>query len=87
MQDFQPPAAFRDWLYKEQNLQDRSVADVCSRLKRLSGIVQLDAMKTEAQLHATLIQSPAYAAVGGTVRSQLKRAGNLYIEFRDGSAK
>lgn len=63
------------------------MADVCSRLKRLSGIVQLDAMKTEAQLHATLIQSPAYAAVERTVRSQLKRAGNLYIAFRAGSAR
>jgi hypothetical protein len=87
MKEFQAPADFRLWLSTHCKMQERSVSDVCSRLKRLTGIVKLDAMKTEVQLHAALIQSPAFAAVSGPVRSQLKRAGNLYIEFRTSSAR
>jgi hypothetical protein len=86
MEQVESSAAFRAWLGK-RNMAARSISDTCSRLKRLSGFVDLSAIKSEAELRARLIQSPQFAKLTPSVRSQVKKSGALFIEFRAGQAR
>jgi hypothetical protein len=64
----------------------RVISDTASRLKRLRLFVDLDHVRTEPQLRAALIQSPAFEKLSVSVKSQLRRAGILFLQFR-GSRK
>jgi hypothetical protein len=74
------PPAFRAWLGR-QGLNGRSVNDVCSRIKRLDGMVGLHGLKGEVDLEVAMLRSDAVRGLSPSVRSQLKRAGKLYLSF------
>ena len=78
--------AFRTWLARGMGgLQERSIADVCSRLRRVMSMASIKlAATTTAELESTLLRSDAYLKCTPSVRSQLKRAANLYLSFVQG---
>lgn len=73
---------FRDWLNRRDTLSGRSVSDVVSRLNRLAGLVDIQKIKARSDLDVALIKSSDFNDLTRTVRSQLKRSGQLWIEFR-----
>jgi hypothetical protein len=75
---------FRQWLSTERSLTARSVNDVCSRLKRLGQFADITKMRTPQQLEAALIQAPAFQGLTMSVRSQVKHAGKLRLEYLAG---
>lgn len=75
-----PTAGFRAWL--ETRFSTRVAGDVCSRAKRLAEMVDLTAVQDETDLASKLIKTPAFSNLTVSVRSQLKRAGQLILEFR-----
>lgn len=64
-------------------MSHRVISDIASRLKRLRSFVDLDQVRTEPQLRAALIQAPAFEKLSVSVKSQLRRAGILFLEFRN----
>ena len=74
---------FREWVGK-RGLGSRSTGDVCSRVRRLEGLVDLERARTVEELSVALIRSEPFRGLSGSVRSQLKRAGQLWIEYRRG---
>lgn len=73
---------FRSWLESKSGLSERSITDVCSRVRRLDALVGLAKVQSLRDLKIALIQCEALDGLK-TVRSQLKRAGELYLAFRD----
>lgn len=69
---------FTDWLIKKKNLNPRSAKDVKSRLNRISRCNEKFYSLGESSLKL-LIENEAASP---SVRSQLKRAINLYKEFK-----
>ena len=68
---------FTEWLIKKKGLQPRSARDVESRIKRLRKLSEkFDTLKDDSLLK--LIEKETDSPF---VRSQLKRAANLYVEF------
>jgi hypothetical protein len=61
----------------------RVISDTASRLKRLRSFVDLDQIRSEPQLRAALIQAPPFEKLSVSVKSQLRRAGILFLEFRN----
>ena len=79
--------AFRAWLRTEARLGPRSVGDVVSRVKRAMGYADLLAPVSDYELVFRLQESGAYRECSTSVRSQLKRAAQLYREFRSVMAR
>lgn len=73
-------AGFRQWLAR-RGLSDRSASDVCSRLNRLSRIIDIAPIKVPADLEVALIRTASFSELSVFVRSQLRRAGNLRLIF------
>lgn len=73
---------FRAWLREKAQLEPRSVGDVVSRVKRAMGYADLLAPTSDYELVFRLQESGAYRECSTSVRSQLKRAAQLYREFR-----
>ncbi|MGC2305133.1 DNA cytosine methyltransferase [Candidatus Binatus sp.] len=73
---------FRNWLQEMRSYTDRSAGNVISRLKRARRIVGVERRfaDTRDELIA-LERMPEFAALSGSVRSQLKRAIILLSEF------
>lgn len=72
---------FKAWLVR-RGLTERSASDVCSRLRRLQGLVDISRVKTAADYRATLARSDSLNPMTTSVRSQLRRAGALFVEFK-----
>lgn len=75
--------AFRQWL-SARGLSSRSVGDVCSRLKRVTEFLDISTVSSKVDLDVAFIRSPAVQSLTVSVRSQLKRAVRLWLEFREG---
>lgn len=69
---------FSDWLIKKKNLTPRSAKDVKSRLSRIARSNEKFYSLGEPLLKA-LIEN---LTTSSSVRSQLKRAVNLFKEFK-----
>lgn len=72
---------FGAWLQKSSQLTKRSTSDVCSRLNRLSTMIDLNCIRSPKDLQVALIRSDEFEKHGSMIRSQLKRAGMLYLQF------
>lgn len=69
---------FRQWLKRSVKLGDPSAKDVASRVRRASGLVNLDPRQsTEDILHA-MSKHPDFKQFSVFVKSQLRRAVRLY---------
>lgn len=71
---------FYHWLVQEKQLGSRSAKDVISRCKRISRMLNTDVLN-----HSTatcLVQNEQYIDCSIYIKSQLKRALSLAIEFQ-----
>lgn len=70
---------FLTWLHDTKHLEFRSARDVISRLRRAFNI--LDTQEVSSESLTELEKSDEFKGLSITVRSQLRRAINLYNEF------
>ena len=74
---------FRQWLRDARDFQPRTSSDVCSRLKRLSNLYNIELLKSDDDIDELF---SSRTVVGDDtrmdVRSQMKRAAKLYLQFR-----
>ncbi|MCM1327162.1 MAG: hypothetical protein NC094_11375 [Bacteroidales bacterium] len=72
-------AAFKQWLQHKKSMSTRSAADVISRCKRINKMTATDTIGDNTT--AALAKTEAYAVLSSCIKSQLKRAVTLYLEF------
>jgi DNA (cytosine-5)-methyltransferase 1 len=73
---------FKSWLKVEKKLQDRSMKDVVSRLRRISSMVGT-ANKLDINSLNEVTNKASFSSLTVSVRSQLKRSAKLYFEFKN----
>lgn len=74
--------AFRSWLESMEGFRQRSAADVVSRVKRAMIFADVLSAGSDHELRFLLEESSDYRGCSSSVRSQLKRAAQLYRQFR-----
>lgn len=72
-------AAFKQWLQHEKGMSMRSAADVISRCKRIRKMTKTDSIGDNTV--AALAETEVFASLSSCIKSQLKRAVTLYLEF------
>ncbi len=70
---------FKQWLQDERNMSIRSATDVISRCKRISRMTEKNDIDNNTV--DMLIQMKSYDEMSSSIKSQLKRAATLYMEF------
>lgn len=70
---------FKQWLQDEKNMSIRSATDVVSRCKRVNRMTDMD--KIDDKTVEILVETESYADMSSFIKSQLKRAATLYMEF------
>lgn len=73
---------FKTWLEKEKGFSSRSAKDVVSRLNRIGTIIKFPE-KISLKVIDQLYKSNGFNSLGIQIKSQLKRAITLYVEFKD----
>lgn len=76
---------FWQWLIDKKKMEKRSARDVVSRLKRIKNILGTEEIQTETI--RKLDSNEEFLKCSISVKSQLRRAVGLYIEFNNGSEK
>lgn len=71
---------FLTWLLENKNMSIRSAKDVVSRLKRALLIIQCDKLNNRSI--QALNSEANFLDLSVSVKSQLRRAISLYIEFQ-----
>ena len=71
-------SGFETWLHKT-NYSDRVVSDIISRLKRAYKIIEDDPNPTYLFI---LERTDSFLSIESSVRSQIKKAVSLYIEYK-----
>lgn len=70
---------FRQWLQDEKNMSVRSAKDVVSRCKRINRMTEEEDI--DEKTVSVLIEMEDYDNMSSFIKSQLKRAATLYLEF------
>lgn len=70
---------FKQWLQDEKNMSIRSATDVVSRCKRINRMT--DEKDINDKTISVLIEMESYDTMSSFIKSQLKRAATLYLEF------
>lgn len=70
---------FKQWLQDEKKMSTRSATDVVSRCKRINKMI--DEENIDENTISILIDMEAFANMSTFIKSQLKRAATLYLEF------
>ncbi len=70
---------FKQWLQDERNMSIRSATDVISRCKRISRMTEKNDIDNNTV--DMLIHMKSYDEMSSSIKSQLKRAATLYMEF------
>ena len=73
---------FQTWLQNTKSLTKNSATDVVSRIKRAKKIMDIDVPIDIETLLFHFTGKPTFKALTITVKSQLKRAIKLYMEFK-----
>ena len=73
---------FQTWLQNTKSLTKNSATDVVSRIKRAKKIMDIDVPIDIDTLLFHFTEKPTFKALTITVKSQLKRAIKLYMEFK-----
>jgi len=76
---------FKQWLQDEKNMSIRSAADVISRCKRINKMTEKNSIDNDTV--ALLIEMTSYKEMSSFIKSQLKRATTLYLEFTEKKMK
>lgn len=69
---------FKQWLQDEKNMSNRSATDVVSRCKRINRMTEEDISDKTVSV---LIEMESFDNMSPFIKSQLKRAATLYLEF------
>ncbi len=72
---------FVNWLMTEKKLSNRSARDVLSRTKRIKRLLDIDIITNTTQ--KALEEEEAYHNYSASIKSQLKRAALLNLEFEE----
>ena len=72
---------FKQWLQMEKKMSGRSATDVISRCKRIHRMTQKD--RIDDNTIGLLLEMESYSGMSSFVKSQLKRAAKLYLEFAE----
>lgn len=72
---------FREWLIKEKKYSERSSKDVLSRLRRVNTLANEDVIDNTTL--DKLINLEEFKVLSVSIRSQLKRAIRLNMEYVD----
>ena len=70
---------FRVWLEKEKNFSTRGAQDVVSRVQRVQRMIKSDALSEKSI--EVLNANEEFLNLSTFVRSQLRRAVRLYMEY------
>ena len=70
---------FKQWLQDEKNMSIRSATDVVSRCKRINRMMEDEDINYRTV--SILIEMESYDNMSSFIKSQLKRAATLYLEF------
>ena len=70
---------FKQWLQDEKNMSSRSATDVVSRCKRINRMTEEYDINDNTV--SVLIEMESYDNMSSYIKSQLKRAATLYLEF------
>lgn len=73
--------SFLEWLIREKQLSPRSSQDVTSRLKRVAKILSINTSSISNETTMELGHSLVFSELSMTVKSQLRRAVKLYLEY------
>ncbi|MGN0369540.1 MAG: hypothetical protein ACI4EW_03240 [Butyrivibrio sp.] len=76
---------FKQWLQNEKRMSIRSANDVISRCKRINRLTERDVIDDDTV--AILVEMELYDEMSLYIKSQLKRAATLYMEFVNKEAK
>lgn len=76
---------FKQWLQNEKRMSIRSANDVISRCKRINRLTERDVIDDATV--AILVEMELYDEMSLYIKSQLKRAATLYMEFVNKEAK
>lgn len=76
---------FLEWLNTEKSMGTRSAKDVVSRCGRVSRLLGIEELGTDAI--ALLKENDEFQNSSSFIRSQLKRAVSLYVEFQETQMK
>lgn len=82
MSDLSRKEEFREWLSKRTTLGHRTISDTVSRARRISGLIDLSKAKSREDVQLMTLQSSEFQSCSMSVRSQLKRAAEFYVEFK-----
>lgn len=72
---------FSSWLKLNKGFTDAVVKDVASRLKRAQSLCDMNWKADSASNVFSLSQSDGFGDLSVSVKSQLRRAVKLYVEF------
>ena len=75
-------AEFRAWIQQETAIRSRAVGDVCSRVRRAATILPPRGLLDGKANEQDLGRDPVFGRCTETVRSHIKRAVRLYLQFR-----
>lgn len=70
---------FKNWLLNSKNFTERSAKDVISRYKRVCRILQTEEITKESLVKLSKIEE--FDKNSTFIKSQLKRAISLYLEY------
>lgn len=73
---------FRLWLERNTSLRGRSISDVISRVRRAARMINLPSARTAADVQTMSLRSPEFQRCTMPVKSQIKRAACLFVQFR-----
>jgi len=71
---------FKNWLVSKSYASDRVSIDIASRLKRVSKWTRIGINKSEIETVDNMIEKSGLV-LSGPVKSQLRKATRLYIQF------
>jgi hypothetical protein len=72
---------FEQWLQDDKNMSVRSARDVLSRKKRVEYLLGIDSFDDNTLV--VLLENEDYQDLSIYIRSQLKRAVSLVLEYQD----
>ena len=76
---------FLEWLSTEKSMRARSAKDVVSRLSRVSRLLGIEELGVDTI--DLLKENDEFQNSSTFIRSQLKRAVSLYVEFQEAQMK
>lgn len=73
--------ALKIWLIEQKNLSPASAKDVISRINRVKTLTTITDTDSKIDIEYRLAKQDAFMGFSSSVKSQIKRAISLYLEF------